>query len=540
MISLAHLVRIHRLPAAALLLLCLLLTLPGLGRTPVTREQELRVLLTARDMAEGGSWLVPHFLNEERLRKPPLMYWLVAAAYRVAGSTESEAAARCVSAGAATLLVLATFLCGRHLVGRESAFLGAIVLATSVGFMRHARLAETDIAQALCTTCAVFAGYAAFTLRRPFPWWLALGVCAGVGFMIKGPASVVMPAAALALYGLTSPRRARFFEAGPVQTLLGILTALVACAAIAAPWYIAVAARVSAQAGDELNRLLGESAHKGPFIYYLYTLPARMGLWAPILPVALYAAFRRWRGHRGFRMVLCWFVSSFVILSTLSSKQAHYALLLFPPAALLVGWALHRAFASPRARFARYVRGCLALLCTLPMLGVAAWGASFFLDLPAAWTNARMAVLPLVLVTALLGIVGLLGRRTPLAPVFCIALSMAVGSSAYAVSLARHFDGDGALADAIDGHREAIRHAPRFLVAGAGSSTVAWHAHRAIEVVTNDPGLAWSAAGPGDVLLVTARKRRTVDVSRVTSAPLVSLRRLDTTVILYRREDAAP
>ena len=56
--------------------------LPGLGRGLVTRQQELRVLLAARTMAEGGSWLIPQFMGEERLRKPPLMYWLVATAFK--------------------------------------------------------------------------------------------------------------------------------------------------------------------------------------------------------------------------------------------------------------------------------------------------------------------------------------------------------------------------------------------------------------------------------------------------------------------------
>lgn len=540
MISLAQLVRIPKLPAAILLLLCGLLFVPGIGRSPVSREQELRVLLTARDMAEGGDWLVPHYLGEERLRKPPLMYWLAATSYRVAGTTESEGAARCVSAGAATLLVLATFLCGRHLVGRESAFLGALVLATSVGFLRHARLAETDIPQALCTSCAIFAGYAAMTVSRPFRWWVALGICAGVGFMFKGPASVAMPLAALVMYGVMSRRRAYFFEAGPAVTVAGAVTAVLLCAALAAPWYIAVFSRASAQAGDEMNRLLGESTHPGPIVYYLYTLPLRIGLWAPILPVAIWAAARRWRAHRGFRMVLCWLVSSFVILSAIKSKQAHYALLLFTPSALLIGWMLHRAYTSPQARLSRFVRACVALLCLLPAVVLVAWAASFLFRIPESFSALRMAVLPVLFVAAMLGVVGLLGRRTPLAPIFCIALALAVGQANYAMSFTRLVDGASALTELVQSHREVIRHAPRLYVAGAGTSPAVWYAHRALQLVTNDPASVWSEASAGDLLMITTRGKRTVDVSRIRSMPIATVSRQETTVTLYRKEPVAP
>jgi len=86
-----------------------LLLFPGLGGPVVHREQELRVLLTARDMAEGGNWIIPHFLGEPRLRKPPLMYWLVAAADRIAGTTHSPLISRAPSAAAGILLLLALY-----------------------------------------------------------------------------------------------------------------------------------------------------------------------------------------------------------------------------------------------------------------------------------------------------------------------------------------------------------------------------------------------------------------------------------------------
>ena len=341
MFSISKLARNNWLAAAFLILLCAALLLPGLGASSVSRQQELRVLLAAREMAEGGSWIVPHFMGAERLRKPPLMYWLVASAFKAAGTTESAAAARAISAAAGTAFVLATFFLGRRLIGRRAAFVGAIILATSVGFLRHARLAETDIPQALFCSLTIFSIFTALTVRTGnLKHWIFAGIFSGIGFMFKGPASVAMPIAAVATFIFV----ARSHRAA--LTLRGIIVALVICAAIAAPWYIAVAlktANTNAQAGDEINRLLTESAHKGPIFYYVWTLPARLGIWALALPVAIFGAAKKLRHHRGPLYLLCWLASSFAILSALSSKQNHYALLLFAPSALLTGWLLAEA-----------------------------------------------------------------------------------------------------------------------------------------------------------------------------------------------------
>jgi 4-amino-4-deoxy-L-arabinose transferase-like glycosyltransferase len=53
--------------------------LPYLSRPVLARHKELRVALTARHMVESGDWITPESLDHLRLRKPPLMYWAMAA-----------------------------------------------------------------------------------------------------------------------------------------------------------------------------------------------------------------------------------------------------------------------------------------------------------------------------------------------------------------------------------------------------------------------------------------------------------------------------
>lgn len=541
--TLSRLVRRGRLAAAVLLVVCAALFLPGLGTALVTRQQELRVLLAARTMADGGSWLIPQFMGEERLRKPPLMYWLVATAFETAGSTRSIAAARLVSTTCAIALVLATFLCGRRLVGRQTAFLGALVLATSLGFLRHARLAETDIPQAAFCSLALFMVHAALTdPRGRFRPWALAGICAGIGFMIKGPASLAMPLAAGVTFLLA--RRCRpVLTAPPVpaRRWLGLLLAAGLFTAIAAPWYLAVAqqtASTTAQAGDELGRLLLESRHPGPFVYYLYTLPARLGLWALLLPVAVWGVARRWWPHRGPRFVLGWLASSFLILSALKSKQEHYALLLFVPSALVCGWLLRQAFRRSRGFFPRFARAHLAVLCLLPFAAALASLASRLFPLPAAWIPLRDASMQLVLCCGLLGLAGWWWRRNPLAGLGAIAVSLALAMAAQTLRLERLQTGYAVVPDLFDAHRSELKAAPSVLVAGPREPVMEWYAGRPVRVVTTHAAAAWARAEAGDILIASDRRGRTNIAAQILAPALASTSRLDVTVTLFRK--AAP
>src|SRR3984885_3516781 len=89
------------LPALALLLLALLGCNRGLWTPDEPREAEI-----SREMALAPG-VIPTLNGQRFIEKPPLYYWVVAAAFRVSGGA-SVLAARAVSvlAGVATLLLL--------------------------------------------------------------------------------------------------------------------------------------------------------------------------------------------------------------------------------------------------------------------------------------------------------------------------------------------------------------------------------------------------------------------------------------------------
>ena len=321
-----------------LVLLAAVVMLPGLGSHVVRREQELRVLLTARDMVQTGRWLVPHYRGEPRLRKPPLMYWLVGALYKLGAPVDDPAWGRLPSALAGIGFVASLYLMGRRLIGPRRAHAAALAALGSVIVLRQARLASGDMMLTLFTTVAALAGALALRGARP-AWWLAAWGAAGLGFLIKGPAAVALPLLAwLSLLiwrpgRVVSPLRGRPFWAGLLLFLL-----------LTVPWYAYLALQIrpvaDRQLDAELSALLVQSAHAEPFYYSAYTTLGALAPWGLLLPVALWTVARLRRAPAGWAFPLAWFITSFLVLSLLSSKQLHYALLLAGPGCLLVGCVL--------------------------------------------------------------------------------------------------------------------------------------------------------------------------------------------------------
>ncbi|HMP74867.1 MAG TPA: glycosyltransferase family 39 protein [Kiritimatiellia bacterium] len=342
------------------LLAALSFLLPGLGLHPVQREQELRVALTARPMAEGESWLLPSYLGDLRIRKPPLMYWAVAASYEVGGRTNSPGLARLPSALAGAGLVLLVYLSALRGLGRRRALFAALVCASNLIFLRQARLAETDILLAFFVALATICGHRGLQQGAALPWMALAGIASGLGFMTKGPAALAIPPVIWLVLAIWNPRTGHRAVSPRGAVARGALW-LAITVLVAAPWYIylAVHAGSLAQLRAELSATFSdETAHPGSVFYYIYTLLHAFAPWSLLLPFALATAWRAGRGRRAARFALVWFVVVFALLSLTPSKQIHYALLLVAPASLLTGWYLGRA----RSRFVWVSRRFFALV----------------------------------------------------------------------------------------------------------------------------------------------------------------------------------
>lgn len=172
-----------------LILLWAAVYLPGLGSTEIKGEEGRRIL-PAVTMLETGNWLVPYVGGEPFLRKPPLVNWMIAGAFRVTG-LRNEWTARLPAAMCVLALGLA-IVCssGPGWLGVETAFAAAILAMTQMGLLAKARFAGAEL-EGIYGPISGLAMILWLALRaRGFSrwvYWPVAGVFLGLASLAKGP-----------------------------------------------------------------------------------------------------------------------------------------------------------------------------------------------------------------------------------------------------------------------------------------------------------------------------------------------------------------
>jgi 4-amino-4-deoxy-L-arabinose transferase-like glycosyltransferase len=359
--------------AGLLLLGAAALLLPALGAAPLERA-EVYFVDAARAMVERGDYLVPYYRGQPFFDKPPLTYWLMAAAFHPLGFT--TAAARLVSAVAALLVLAATLWLGKLRLGRQAALLGGLALATTGAFMAFGRIAMSDMLLTLWTTLAMALAVKALDSGRAWPWVPLLGAALGLGFLTKGPVAVLLPGLGLLIAAWTRRRRPLPLTGGAV------LAAALAFALFGLAWFALLWMRLGPEPlrwfflRENLARFAGDTYDTGraPW-YYVLTYLAEGLPWSLLLPVAGWSAWRA-RGEsevsRSALLLLAWVASMALPLSLSRGKLDYYLLPLYPPLSLVVGAFLSRArWSFAQRTWARAAAGaCAAVLAALPLLAV--------------------------------------------------------------------------------------------------------------------------------------------------------------------------
>ncbi|HVY06395.1 MAG TPA: glycosyltransferase family 39 protein [Burkholderiales bacterium] len=413
---------------AALLLAFAVAWFCNLDYRDLVRPDEGRYAEIAREMAVTGDWVTPRLNGIKYFEKPPLQYWMTAAAYRAFG--ESEWTARLWAALTGFAGVLLTGFAGARLFGRTAGLCAAAVLAGSLLYAAIGHMNTLDMGLTFWLTAAM-AGFllaqesrATTQARR---WMLLAWAAAGAAFLSKGLIGLMLPAMSVSAYVLlqrdfTLLRRMQFGS--------GIAIFL----AISAPWIVAVSL-----ANPEFARFFFIHEHFERFLTHEHN---RVGAWWYFIPVlvagllpwtimAAPAAWRAWKADaadapfRPRRFLLLHAAIIFAFFSVSGSKLASYILPLFPAVALLLGeWLAH----VEGRRLARYMLPMAALalagLAVAPFIarfasenrpaemlqGLSIWlTAGFALMLAAcagSWFLARRASVPTAVV--ILGCGGLL------------------------------------------------------------------------------------------------------------------------------------
>jgi 4-amino-4-deoxy-L-arabinose transferase-like glycosyltransferase len=281
----------------------------GVSTLPFLDPDEGMTAEIAREMLASGDWIVPRFNGVVYIEKPPLMYWLTAASYAVAGASEFSARLWKVAPMLGTIAL--TVGLGRRLFSRRVGGLSGLILATTLGTFLFSRITQMDPLFVFGSTLAVTGIVDSSKALENGPQggtsygglWFWLGV--GIAVMSKGLLGIVFPLALLGLWILLR-RDVHVVRGG--WSWIGVLLA----ALLIVPWHVAAVMKVPGFVqfylmDNQLLRFLGERAYVedgkslGTIPFFGITFFALFP-WAPFLVAALVCVWREtWRTRSSMR-----------------------------------------------------------------------------------------------------------------------------------------------------------------------------------------------------------------------------------------------
>jgi len=370
------LVRHHSRTVAPLVVLaCALVPFAvGLGAWALFEPDEGRNAGIAREMLASGDWVVPHLNGLPFLDKPPLLFWTVAASFRVFG--ESEWVARLPSMLGALATIAATYAIARALVGGRTAITAALVLATSPMLLIFGRLVIFDVPLTAFVTIAIYALVRARLDGDGWPWLPVAGGAIGLALLTKGPVGMVLPllvwVAARGALPKAPMRRSRSAIAVAVVLAVVLLGSWIAAVTPREPHFLRYAIV------DETFLRVTSTEHfkrGGPPYYYLQMLLWASGIWIAILATfGPTLARRRRAGGRDAAGIdfAARATAAIILFFTLSaSKRPQYILPALVPLALLVAIGI-----TARPRFTATVVRRGGWIAAIVGAGVIVWLAT--------------------------------------------------------------------------------------------------------------------------------------------------------------------
>lgn len=324
----------------------LLLFFGGLGSVPLLDPDEGRYAEIPREMLASRDFVTPHLDGVLYFEKPPLYYWLNAAA--TAALPSPEIASRLTGACFGLTGLGLVWLLGNAMGGRRTGLLAAIVLGTSPLYVALARAAIIDMVMTffLSATLACFwFAQEQDEERRSRLLWYGAFLAAALATLAKGLIGIVIPGAVAFLFLLATRRwsvlRRVPWVGGPLLFL-----------AIAAPWHVLAALRnpdflwFYFVHEHVLRYATAEALRQQPFWFFGAILLVGLLPWSGLLPAVL-ALFRRsperLRDRPALVFLLLW--AGFVVLffSASRSKLVPYILPALPPLAVLGALAVGEA-----------------------------------------------------------------------------------------------------------------------------------------------------------------------------------------------------
>ncbi len=325
--------------------------LPGLFRPALLDDTDSIHAEAPREMVVRGDWVTPYVDGLRYLEKPPLVFWAIAASFKLFGVAEWTA--RLPVALTVLALLWATFSLGQRLFGARAGFFSALILVTAFGTFMCTRVLIPDMMMPLWLILSF--DYFLLTLEKEQPSRLAcwgLAVATGLHVLTKGLIGVVFPVAIIGLFLLLTGKLKHLLK-------MHLVSSTVVFLAVAAPWHILATLDNPAMPpargfawfyfiNEHVLRFLGQrypaNYYNEPLLTFWGTILLWMAPWSAFLLQGLdrvprkLAEIRLGLDARGrARLLLFLWAAVIVVFFSFTSRQDYYLAPALPALALLIG-----------------------------------------------------------------------------------------------------------------------------------------------------------------------------------------------------------
>ncbi len=361
-----------RLPILILISACFLYF--RLGSWGVTETSEARYAQISEAMSKSGDWIHPELLGIYHYHKPPVVYLLTAAVFKLADATAFWA--RFLLQIAVLIQVILVYKISIHWYRcHDTAFYAAVIYLCFPLVIISTRALTTDAY--LCTFCllAIFS-WLKYHSQAGITYLHMFATAIGLGFLTKGPMIlVVLPVILIHSFGKPPP------EYSAIQKYLALAMGLI----IGFSWFALVVVEEPGLGKyfveDHVIKRYLDPNHFGrskPFWFYLVLVPLTSFPW--IMIIAEYLLRRKssyLEGH--WPSLWCWIVIPILFFSFSASKLILYVLPIYAGLALAAAKSLRELAPDHlikwhKAQFYFYVA---VLLILWAVTGNTAWNRPF-------------------------------------------------------------------------------------------------------------------------------------------------------------------
>jgi 4-amino-4-deoxy-L-arabinose transferase-like glycosyltransferase len=324
-----------------------------LGNRALWEPDEGRYSEIPREMVTSGDYITPRLNGVKYFERPPLFYWMQAAAIKVFGLHEWSL--RLSTATLALLGCMTIYLAGLRMFSRRAGFIAAVVLATNIYYYQMGRTISLDMP----VTAFLTIGLLAFLLgtreppgrsRRMLMW--TFYVSAALATLSKGLIGIIIPGMVIGAWVLLLNNWRLLRE---IHLPSGLLLFLL----IAAPWHILVSV-INPEfpayyfINEHLMSLTTTIRRRyEPMWFFVPVLLVGLLPWIAFLlqsiRFSLPASWAARHEEKEALFLMLWAGLVFVFFSVSESKLVPHILPAFPPLALLIGRYLAKAWRHDNA-----------------------------------------------------------------------------------------------------------------------------------------------------------------------------------------------